>query len=86
MAKNLNDMLKGLNLFKGDVPKKKIEVSLDQDGKVISRRAVDHCRQLGDRLYAYHPTKGWRSTRDYKPHTLLNELLQKIGLNNMYDS
>ena len=86
MKKNLNEMVKGMDLFKGNVPKKAIELTLDDSGKVIQRRQVDHYRRVGNRLFAYHCTKGFRAVRDYKPHTLLNNLLQKIGIANMYDS
>lgn len=70
--------------FKGNTPPMKVELEykLMEDGsKVpIGSRRVDQERGNG----VYTPRKGWRVKREYNPHTLLSELLTKIGLQPLY--
>lgn len=71
--------------FKGDTPPMKLEFeyrTLEDGTKVpVSKRRVE--QERGE--YVYHATKGFRKKRQYNPHSVLNVLLQRIGLNSMYD-
>ena len=70
--------------FKGNTPPMKVELEykLMEDGtKVpVGSRRVDTV--IGNGIF--HPTKSWRKVRQYRPHTLLSELLTKIGLQPLY--
>lgn len=72
---NTNQMIKGKNLFKGNVPKAKIEVSVDKEG-LVTKRKVDHMRKG----YVYNPTKGFKKTWDYPQSILMNSLLLRFGI------
>ena len=70
--------------FKGNTPPMKVELEykLMEDGtKVpVGSRRVDTV--IGNGIY--HPTLGWRKVRDYIPHTLLSNLLTRVGLQPLY--
>ena len=74
-----------LNGFKGDTPPMKLEFeyrTLEDGAKVpVDTRRVE--QERGE--YVYHTTKGFRKKRQYNPHSVLNVLLQRVGLNSMYD-
>jgi hypothetical protein len=63
--------------FKGNVPKAPVEWLTSPEGHLYAPQKVSHVRGSG----VYHPTKGWRVQRSYVPHTLLHDLLNKIGIN-----
>jgi hypothetical protein len=63
--------------FKNIVPK--APKVFDEHGNFS--HTTSHVRGNG----VYHVNKGWRVQRQYNPHTLLNNLLQKIGLQSMYN-
>lgn len=67
--------------FKGNVPPAPLDYEYNDQGQVIGTRQSSHIRGDG----VYHPTKSWRKVRSYVPHTLLNNLLQRIGLQSMYN-
>lgn len=71
--------------FKGNTPPMKIEFQykiLEDGTKVpVDTHRVEQERGNG----VYHSTKGWKKKRQYNPHSVLNVLLQRIGLNSMYD-
>ena len=81
---NLHNVIKGLNIFCGNVPPAPIEVVKNEAGKIVSKRKVDHVRGPVNHQMSYHPTKGWRKVRAYNPHILLDNLLVKFGLQSMY--
>lgn len=64
--------------FKGNTPV--APKVFDKNGRFS--HTTQHVRGNG----VYHSTKGWRVVRTYTPHTLLNNLLQKIGLQSMYNT
>lgn len=75
---NKRNATKPTNGFIGNAPSAPIE--RDEQGNFL-RKSV-HVR--GN--HWYHITKGWKSVRQYNPHTLLNSLMMKIGLASMYQN
>lgn len=66
--------------FKGNVPKQRVEIQQQYlpNGDVIDIPArVQHVHNG----WRYSDTLGWKRIQDYVPHTLLNSLLNRIGLN-----
>ena len=72
---NTNHLIKGTNLFKGNVPKAKIEVSVNKEG-LVTKRKVDHMRKG----YVYNPTRGWIKVWQDPQSILMNSLLLRFGI------
>ena len=66
--------------FKSVVPKAPVE--RDEQGNFL--RTSVHTTTDGKHWYS--PNLGWRKTRQYTPHTLLNSLMMKLGLASMYQN
>ncbi len=72
---NTNTLIKGKNLFKGDVKPSPIEVYQDQEGNTHKRK-VDHVRKG----HVYHPTKGFRKIWENHQPLIMNGLLLQFGI------
>lgn len=81
MKKHKHNVLGG---FKGNTPPMKVELEykLLEDGTKVPVGSYRAEQVRGDGVY--HATKGFRKIRQYRPHTLLSDLLTKIGLQPLY--
>jgi len=79
-----NTQSKKKTLFGSYTPPAPIEVTRNEDGKIINVRKVAHIRSQGNKQYAYNATKGWRVVSKYHTHSLLNKLFMNAGYGNIY--